>query len=100
MFIANKVKFMKYKIEITEDAKADLSYFKAYERKEILAGIKNQLLYEPLKETGNRKNLRDNPVAPWELRVGRYRVFYEVADDIVTVIIISVGMKRKHNILW
>ncbi len=90
---------MKYRIEITEDAKTDLSYFKAWERKEILVGIKEQLLYEPLKETRNRKNLRDNPIAPWEIRIGKYRIFYEVDNDIVAVIIISVGMK-KHNILY
>lgn len=90
---------MKYKIEITEDAKTDLSYFKAYVRKEILIGIKEQLMYEPLKETRNRKKLRENPIAPWELRVGKYRIFYEIENDIVTVVIISVGVK-KHNILF
>jgi mRNA-degrading endonuclease RelE of RelBE toxin-antitoxin system len=90
---------MKYKIEITEDAKTDLSWFKAQEQKEILSGIKEQLLYEPMKETRNRKKLRDNLFAPWELRVGRYRIFYQVDNDIVTVIVISVGMK-KHNILY
>ena len=55
---------MIYKIEITEDAKFDLSFFKAYERKIILAAIKEQLSYEPLKETKNRKKLRDNPIGP------------------------------------
>lgn len=90
---------MRYKIEITEDAKADLSFFKVSERKEILSDIKKQLLYEPLKETRNRKKLRDNPIAPWELRVGKYRIFYEVENDIVTVIIISIGFK-KHNVLF
>lgn len=90
---------MRYKIEITEDAKADLSFFKVSERKEILSDIKKQLLYEPLKETRNRKKLRDNPIAPWELRVGKYRIFYEVENDIVTVIIISIGLK-KHNVLF
>ena len=90
---------MKYKIEITEDAKTDLSFFKACERKEILSDIREQLSYEPLRETRNRKRLRDNPVAPWELRIGNYRIFYEVNNDIVTVIVISVGIK-EHNILY
>ncbi|OQX28320.1 MAG: hypothetical protein BWK80_00910 [Desulfobacteraceae bacterium IS3] len=90
---------MKYKIEITEDVKTDLSWFKAQERKEILTGIKEQLLHEPMKETRNRKKLRDNSVAPWELRLGKYRIFYQVDNDIVTVVVISVGMK-KHNILY
>ncbi|MDM8550192.1 hypothetical protein QUF72_08950 [Desulfobacterales bacterium HSG2] len=90
---------MKYKIRITEDAKNDLSFFKAYERKIILTAIKEQLSYEPLKETRNRKRLRDNPIAPWELKSGKYRIFYGVNNDIVTVTVISVGMK-KHNILY
>ena len=55
---------MIYKIEITEDAKIDLSFFKAYERKIILASIREQLSYEPLKETRNQKKLRENPIAP------------------------------------
>lgn len=90
---------MAYRIEITEGAKTDLSYFKAYERKEILAGVKEQLTHEPLQETRNRKALRENPIAPWELRIGKYRIFYEVNDDVVTVIVVSVGVKR-HNVLF
>ncbi|OQY59870.1 MAG: hypothetical protein B6245_04390 [Desulfobacteraceae bacterium 4572_88] len=90
---------MKYQIEITEDAKTDMAFFKAYERKIILTAIKEQLSYEPLKETRNRKRLRCNPLGPWELRSGNYRMFYEVNNDIVTVAVISVGMK-KHNVLY
>ncbi len=90
---------MKYKIEITEDAKTDLSFFKAYERKIILTAIKDELSYEPLKETRNRKKLRNSPFAPWELRCGTYRIFYEISNDIITVAVISVGVK-KHNILY
>jgi mRNA interferase RelE/StbE len=52
-----------------------------------------------IKETKNRKKLRANPVAPWELRIGNYRIFYEVDNDSVKVIIILVGAK-EHNILF
>jgi mRNA-degrading endonuclease RelE of RelBE toxin-antitoxin system len=52
-----------------------------------------------LKETKNRKELRCNPVASWELRSGKYRAFYEVQNDIVTVIVVSIGMK-EHNKLY
>lgn len=34
---------MTYTIEVTEEAKRDLSYFTAYERKRILQGIRKQL---------------------------------------------------------
>ncbi|OQX16444.1 MAG: hypothetical protein BWK80_40155 [Desulfobacteraceae bacterium IS3] len=90
---------MIYQIEITDDAKTDMSFFEMYERKIILAGIKEQLTHEPLKETKNRKKLRDNPIAAWELRIGRYRIFYEVNKNIVTVTVVSVAMKR-HNVLY
>ena len=90
---------MRYEIEITEEAKIDLSFFKAYERKTILAAIREQLSHEPLQETRNRKRLRENPLANWELRCGKFRIFYEVSKNIVTVGIIAVGWK-KHNVLY
>lgn len=90
---------MSYQIEITEDAKTDMSFFDVYERKMILTGIKEQLTYEPLKETKNRKKLFDNQVSSWELRIGKYRVFYEVNNNIITVIVVSVGVK-DHNVLY
>ena len=66
-----------YRIEVTEEAKTDLSHYTAFERKLIVSGIREQLADQPLIETKNRKPLRDNPIASWELRIGKYRVFYE-----------------------
>jgi len=43
--------------------------------------------------------LQDNPVARWELRVGKYRVFYEVAAETSTVCVGAVGLK-VHNVLY
>ncbi len=90
---------MKYTIEVTEDAKHDLSFFAARERKIILQGIRERLSYEPLQETRNQKVLRKNPIAPWELRIGKYRVFYEVRETVVTVGVVAVGYK-EHNALY
>ena len=53
--------------------------------------------HEPLKETRHRKPLRPNPIAPWELRVGQLRVFYEVAGAESGVVrILAVGRKRRN----
>ena len=90
---------MVYKIKITADAKQDLDYFKTYDKKVIVTAIKKQLTYEPSVETKNRKKLRENPLATWELRSGRFRIFYEVVEDTVQVIVISVGIK-DHNVLY
>ena len=84
-------------IDFTEDAAADLDYFTAQERKTIIDRVKEQLSHEPTRETRNRKKLRENPIATWELRAGRFRVFFEVLQDVVTVV--SVGYK-EHNVLY
>ena len=76
----------------------DLSHYAAFERKLIVSGIREQLTDQPLIETKNRKPLRDNPIASWELRIGKYRVFYEVNDPAQMVSIVSVGHK-EHNVL-
>ena len=49
--------------------------------------------------TRNRKPLRPNPVAPWELRVGALRVFYEVALNPSRLVrVVAVG-KKERNVL-
>jgi len=87
-----------YRIEVTAEAKTDLSQYTAFERKLIVSGIREQLTDQPLIETKNRKPLRDYPIASWELRIGKYRVFYEVDDTVHTVSVVSVGHK-EHNVL-
>ena len=67
------------------------------DRTTALAAINRQLLQEPLKETRHRKPLRPNPIAPWELRVGQLRVFYEVVGAKGGVVrILAVGRKRRN----
>ena len=71
----------------------------ARERSTVMDAIKRQLLHEPLAETRNRKPLRPNPIAPWELRVGKLRVFYEVTPGGPAVVrVLAVG-KKEQNIL-
>ena len=95
----------RFTIELTDDAERDLAFYRAAERKSILESIVTQLSFEPTTETANRKRLRDNPLATWEVRIGKYRVFYEVEfkpdldnDDTALVIIIAIGHK-EHNVL-
>ena len=53
----------------------------------------------PTVETRNRKLLRPNPVAPWELRIGDLRVFFDVEEEPDAVVHVrAVGLKQ-HNIL-
>jgi|SRR3972149_10113855 len=89
---------LEYQIEVTEEAKADLYYYTVFERKLITEKIRVQLTHQPLIETKNRKKLRDSPIASWELRSGKYRIFYEVDETSRKVTIVAIGHK-EHNIL-
>ena len=73
--------------------------FRKFDRNIILDAIKAQLPFEPLRETRNRKMLRPNPLADWELRIRQHRVFYEVDEQVARVRIVAVGYK-EHNKLF
>ena len=82
-----------YQIEFTSEALGDLQLFRKSEQKQIIEGIEVQLKHEPKVETRNRKMLRPNEVAEWELRLGKFRVFYNVHDEVMIVSIEAVGFK-------
>ena len=50
-------------------------------------------------ETRHRKLLRENPLADWELRVGRFRVFYDVDAANRLVRVLAVGVKAGNKLL-
>jgi len=87
-----------YEIEYTPEARDDLKSFRKFEQKHILDEIDAQLQYEPNVETRNRKKLRPNEVAEWELRIDRFRVFYDVEEVATIVRIGAIGNKRGNKL--
>ena len=88
---------MPYTVEFAQSVERHLRVLTARERKTVLDAIGRQLLHEPLKETRQRKPLRPNPIAPWELRVGQLRIFYDVTGAESGVVrILAVGRKRRN----
>ena len=88
---------MPHRIEFAQSVEDHLEALTARDRTTTLAAIERQLSHEPLKETRNRKPLRPNPIAPWELRVGDLRVFYEVIGaDTGVVRVLAVGRQRGN----
>jgi len=86
-----------YTVEFAQSVERHLRVLTARERKTVLDAIGRQLLHEPLKETRQRKPLRPNPIAPWELRVGQLRIFYDVTETESGVVrILAVGRKRRN----
>ena len=89
----------RYKIEFTRRAYAHLKAFRRCDRNLILDAVKEHLAQTPDEETRNRKLLRENPVADFELRVGNYRVFYDVDVDRCIVRILAVGVKERSKLI-
>jgi len=94
---------MPYAIDIRDAALDELRAIKPYHRTRIIDAIDQQLTYEPNVETRNRKQLaglqpgfeHDPPV--WELRVGLYRVYYDINEQSKTVVVRAVREKPPHT---
>lgn len=90
---------MAYSVEFAESVKEQLQALPARQRALLLDSIEQQLVHEPLTETRNRKPLRPNPIAPWELRVGNLRVFYDVvAEEPNVVRVLAIGEKKGNKL--
>ncbi len=82
-------------------------HLRAIEKKHhslIRSEIEAHLLFEPARETRNRKPLQ-RPAsfgADWELRLGpgnRFRVFYQVDAEQCQVHILAIGVKDRNRLL-
>lgn len=88
-----------YEIRFAEGVKQDLRALRAYDRNTILDEIEGQLSHEPTKASRNRKLLAglippwDAPEPVWELRVGEFRVFYDVNHEQKKVVVQAVRRK-------
>jgi len=88
---------LKYVVEFAKSVRVQIKSLSGRQRREVVQAIERKLLHEPLKETRNRKPLQPNPVAPWELRVGSLRVFYEVSEGQPGVVrVLAVGLKQGN----
>jgi hypothetical protein len=65
----------------------------------VLDAIERQLEHEPLVPARNRKAMRANAVAPWVLRIGKLRVYYEAEDAPAPLVRIrAVGVKVRNRV--
>ncbi len=92
-----------YIVEYAEIVAEDLANVRPHRRKAVLDAIENQLAHEPTRQTKNRKMLvglippweHVQPV--WELRVGEYRVFYDVDEQASVVVVRAIRRKPPHK---
>lgn len=91
---------MRYAIEYSPETIGHLRVLTARQRSTVFDAIEEQLRHQPAVETRNRKPMRPNPIAPWELRLGDLRVYYDVEDDPEPKVLIrAVGLKERNRVL-
>jgi mRNA-degrading endonuclease RelE of RelBE toxin-antitoxin system len=89
-----------YRIEYSPATDEHLQVLTARQRAMVFDAVDDQLTHEPAVETRNRKPMRPNPLAPWELRLGELRVYYEIAEDPEQIVtIVAVGLKDRNRVL-
>ena len=89
-----------YRIEYSPEAVEHLQRLTARQSTTVLDTVARQLLHEPSVRTRNRKPLRANAVAPFELRIGDLRVYYQVTDLPERVVVVkAVGIKLRDRVL-
>lgn len=89
-----------YEIIYTQSAMSDLEWFSKNEQNQILDGIDKNLKYQPNHQTRNRKPMRSNPYAEWELKIGNFRVLYNIESEVYIVEIQKIGQKRGNTFFF
>ena len=80
---------MRYEILIAPEAADDLKHLSARDRSAVCDAIKTHLRYEPQKTSKSRiKRLRGVSRPEYRLRVGEFRIYYDVKGTDVEVLAI------------
>lgn len=92
-----------YTIEYADGVADDLAKLRAFERTRVLDTIEIQLKHEPARQTRNKKILVgliptwEYVESIWELRIGEYRVFYDVDEMTSVVVVRAIRRKPPHK---
>ena len=90
---------LSYRIEYSPEVYEHLRALTARQQAVVLNAAERRLAHQPTVETRNRKPMRPNPLAPWELRVGPLRVYYDVEEKPEPVVLIrAIGIKKRNQI--
>jgi len=81
---------LKYEVEILRSAQKELSKIERDEQRRIIQNIRqlseNQRPPDCKKLSGRQA---------WRIRIGNYRVLYEIHEDRLLVLVIDVGHRRE-----
>jgi mRNA-degrading endonuclease RelE of RelBE toxin-antitoxin system len=88
-----------YGIEYDDATFDHLRTLTAAQRSLFAATVLDQLSHQPTVETRNRKPMKPNTFATWELRIRDLRVYYDVREEPEPVVTIrGVGLKHRNRV--
>ena len=87
---------MPYRLRFAPETIRHLEALAVAQQKQVLEAANTQLPFQPDVATRNRKRLRPNPLAPWELRVGTLRVFHDILEEEAIVEVVAIGEKDRE----
>jgi mRNA-degrading endonuclease RelE of RelBE toxin-antitoxin system len=88
-----------YTLEYSPATVDHLDILTARQRAIVLEAAEVQLTHEPSVETRNRKAMRADSLAPWELRAGALRIYYDVEEQPERrVLIRAIGLKERNRV--
>jgi len=88
-----------YHIEYSPNAEDHLRALTKRQQAIVINSVDKQLIHQPTVKTKNRKPMRPNILATWELRIDNLRVYYDVEDDPESKVYIqAVGIKNRNQV--
>jgi mRNA-degrading endonuclease RelE of RelBE toxin-antitoxin system len=88
-----------YRIQYSPSTDEHLRALTARQRAIVFDTVDKQLTFQPAVETRNRKPMRPNPIAPWELRIGKLRVYYDIEEEPEKLVTINaIGIKVRNRV--
>jgi mRNA-degrading endonuclease RelE of RelBE toxin-antitoxin system len=91
-----------WEIHVTYGAGDDIRQLRVHDQRRIRDATEASLRFEPTAVARNRKPLPgiSSPLSEhkeiWELRVGQYRVFYDVNPEEHVVTVLRIRLKPSH----
>ncbi|MBW6511264.1 MAG: type II toxin-antitoxin system RelE/ParE family toxin [Desulfuromonadaceae bacterium] len=80
---------MSYALEILRSAQKQLAHIDRHDQLRIITAIRS-LADEPHPAGSKKLSGRD----AWRIRVGTYRIIYEIQHDRLLVLVVSIGHRR------
>lgn len=90
---------MAFEVRYSPAAEDHMAALTARQQSMVFDAVEKQLVHQPGVETRNRKPMRPNPVAPWELRIGDLRVYYDFElEPEPLVVVAAIGVKTRNRV--